>query len=180
MEEKNNKVKVYLALKDDDKVNALGDQGWGLTINDVSAFHNGFPVLVSMYFDVPKDSKIIKDVALRWLYNMANSKKEHLEALKKHGFSFTKVHQESTGKTVYEPKVNKEVTKWRIEANWSDKDEKLVYITFGNPMLMTPCLANKEIIDKYVPKSIIEAALQSGSIIEGELEESSEETKGDA
>lgn len=157
-------MQVYVLVKDNEHINKLGEQGWGLLVDDPAIMAQGFPIVVKKDFRLPRNAKILDDVAVRWLNAMANKSTENVVALKKYGFFFTKVYSDEEAKKVY--KVEKKgpaILNWRVEVNYNE-EPAMLYITFGHFTLQSPAMANKEVVDLYVPKGVIERALKSGSI----------------
>ena len=167
------KVLLYKFINDNEHLNALGEQGWGLTIDNEALLAKGAPILVSKEFKMDAESDTYK-FALEWLHKVANGDAKNRKALSKMGFEFSKVYVEGSGKKEYrlEKQCFERFDTWRIEINHSDLDDfPYLYITFGSPFLRSPSFYNREIIDEYVPKEIIEKALASGSIVPDEYEE---------
>lgn len=163
------KVPLYKFNKNNDSVNALGENGWGLTISDERLLAAGVPVLISIEFEMPTDNDVYRN-ALAWLNKAANTNAENRAAMEKCGCKIKRVYSESEGKRVYRIENEDYVAKWRLEVNYSDDDFPYVYITFAHPLLSTPSIYNREIIDKYVPKEIIEKALSLNAIEPAEYE----------
>lgn len=175
-------TQVYKLVKDNDHINILGEQGWNILVQDPTLLSQGFPIIIAKEFRLHRDSKVIDDIAVRWLEGMANKSEENLKELKKLGFYFKKVYSETEDKYLFRAeKRGKSILNWRIEVNYGE-DEPIAYITFGSPMLMAPALANKEVIDLYCPKKLIEDAVSKGALFVTEVEEQQlqEEVKEDA
>lgn len=165
-------MEVY-ALKDNktETLNALGELQWRLIVDDERLLAKGFPILIGKDFTISEDSAALNDIAIRWLNGVANAKSDVVPKLRKYGFTFEKVHSEAEGKKVWRlVKEGEALFSWRLEVNLSDTP-CYAYITFGDPMLNAPCLANAEVIDSAVPKEIIDEALASGSILKIEYKE---------
>lgn len=150
---------VYRVSKETTKINKLGEQGWNV--------FNENPLIVAIDFDMPKDAAILNNF-INWIESNANHNEKAHRYLTKNGFKFNKVLQEATGERLYRVQRSGALLKWRFEFNYQEGDEPMAYITFGPIDMNTPALANKEIVDKYVPAKIIEAAKASESIFERE------------
>lgn len=150
------KISVYKVVKDDDKINALGASGWQIIL------HN--PFIIGVLFDMP-DGEHLSSYK-KWLEIRANASKDERRWLVKHGFKFRKIQTDEGGPKLvldsYEP-----LLKWRLEFDYGS-DSPVAYMTFGAADMNVPSYCAKELIDKYVPKEIIEQAISKGALYEDE------------
>lgn len=156
------KQKVYHVVKEEDKVNALGEQGWEII------FQN--PLVIGVPFFMPIGSPII-DQFVRWLNIRINKGSQDRKFLKEKGFKISRVYNDEKCARVYvfDDLENSPLYKWRLEFDYNE-DVPTAYITFGPLEMNVPAFAQKDTIDRYVPKEILEKALASGSLRVDEIE----------
>lgn len=153
--------KVYFVAKDNDHINFLGENGWFIFTQD--------PLIICHEFTM-RDGEHLDNFKQK-LTEAANYSEQQRKFLSKEcGFKTRRVKSESS-KSGYQYVIDdwSSLFDWRIEFNYYE-DNPMVYITFGPSRLNAPAIAAKDIIDGYVPKEIMEQALNNGSIFEGEVE----------
>lgn len=156
------KRKVYQIVKEEEKVNKLGEQGWNII------FQN--PLIIGVPFDMPVGAPIVDQFAV-WLNKRVNVGASERKFLKENGFKISRIYSDEKCARVYvlNDLEKSPLYKWRFEFDYNE-EVPTAYITFGPLEMNVPAFAQKEIIDKYVPKEIIEQALESGSLKVCEIE----------
>lgn len=156
------KQKIYHVVKDEEKVNALGEQGWEII------FQN--PLIIGVPFNMPVGAPII-DQFIRWLNIRINKGAQDRKFLEEMGYKISRVYSDEKCARIYvfDDLENSPLYQWRLEFDYNE-DIPTAYITFGSIEMNVPAFAQKEVIDKYVPKEIIEKALASGSLRVDEIE----------
>ena len=161
------KIEVYCVRKSNEEVNALGEQGWEIVFKS--------PIVIGVEFTMPKDAPITKQF-LDWFDIRANRNAEDRKLLKKLGYKINRVHSDGPNGRRYVIGNNEDspLYKWRFEFCY-EEDAPIAYITFGNEEMNIPGFTAKEVIDKYVPKEIIEKAIEAKSMYVTEIEVETEE-----
>ena len=156
------KVEVYKVKKDNEQVNALGEQGWSILMQS--------PVIIGIPFHMPSGASILQQFE-RWLNIRINSSAEERKILKKGGYKIKRLYSDEAGKRIYvfENLESSPLHDWRFEFDWGE-EEPVAYITFGSQDMNIPAFAKKDVIDKYVPQEILQVALASGSLYVDEIE----------
>ena len=156
------KAQVYMVSKEQERINALGEQGWDII------FQN--PLIIGKPFDMPLGAPIIPQF-VEWLSKRINKTAKERKFLKESGFKIKRIYNDEIGDRVYvlDDLENSPLTKWRFEFDYNE-DNPVAYITFGPLEMNVPAFAQKDTIDKYVPKEVLEAALASGSLRVEEIE----------
>ena len=156
------KVPVYRVVKDDDKINSLDKYGWGVFIMQ--------PLIIAKEFRM-RDGEHLKPIK-EWLDDAINTTYDNRRFIvKKCGFKVDKIRQfDGKRKWRYYVSDYSPLFDWRIEFDYSS-DEPVAYITFGPPELNVQSYMNKSLIDRYVPKEVIDSALAEGAFVVGEMED---------
>lgn len=168
------KTEIYVVANDVDHINALGEQGWDVLIKS--------PLVVGYEFDIPEDASII----VPWvnaIESQANDNPTLRKRLTEDGFQFKREYDELYVKKRYRlvVKPGSPILRWRVEFSPSISpadepgEEECLGITFGPANLNIPRFCAKDVVDKYVPKPVIDAALASGSISVREVDDGTKE-----
>lgn len=147
----------YVADADDLKsLNPLGEQGWEVI--------NQSPLVFAYEFKMKADAPILKQFE-KWFGKRATARPVERKELEKRGYRFHKVYSDDTDSVFYDLDVTDDcpLLNWRVEMNTAD-DPCVVYITFGDMDFNSVAFCDKSTIDRYVPQSVIEKALESGAI----------------
>ncbi len=151
------KRKLFYVANDDIRVlSPLGEQGWDVITTT--------PFVVAKTFYMDADAPIVEQFRA-WVERRINASEAERKELINRGYEFSSVYDDSIGKRRYEfvPKPGSPLLRWRLEINSSD-DPSIAYITFGDIDFNSVAFCDKRIIDKYVPKDILEGALGCGAI----------------
>lgn len=151
------KKKLFYVASDDLKsLSPLGEQGWDVITTT--------PFVIAKTFFMDAEAPIVEQFRA-WVERRVNASEAERRELVKRGYEFNAVYDDSIGKRRYEFKAEEgsPILRWRFEINSSD-DPSVAYITFGDIDFNSVAFCDKRTIDKYVPKDIVEGALECGAI----------------
>lgn len=144
-------IYVTKAPIDDSVLNGFGDKGWLILIMN--------PMVVYKDRDFGEDSDLARPFIDR-IEQLANEDQQYRKSLSDCGVGFNKIYQENgKRKWALSSKSRSKLGVWRIEMNASDTlsdGRGIVYMTFGDPMLNFPALADSNELRKYFGKEIEE------------------------
>lgn len=147
-EENTNLYDVYAIKNDKDELNKLGLIEWEVISQS--------PFLLAKTFEMENNSPIL-DQFEAWINVQANKDAKVMKVLRKWGFSFKQVYNDEKRKREYRVERRKSLTEWRLEIEVEpSEDLLLVGMTFGPLEMNTPIFYGKDIIDKYVPREILD------------------------
>lgn len=146
----------YIASEDLKDLNPLAEQGWDIITTT--------PFVIAKNFHMAPDAPIVEQFRV-WVEKRINASETERKELIKRGFEFNLIYDDSTGKKRYEfaVKQGSPILDWRFEINSSD-DPSIAYMTFGDIDFNSVAFCDKKAIDRYVPKDIIEKAIECGAI----------------
>lgn len=175
------KTFVYkVTCNDDEQLNKLGENEWAILIKN--------PLIIARFFILPSDNELVvafaKSLSDRMNRIKAKQRKVEIAMMEKDGFVISKYKSDDDGKTHYEVKPEGPLVEWRIEFNALNDDyDNFAYITFGPLDFNSPAIMNADLIDKAVPKEIIDQMIGFGVIERIEIDNPvqwEEEHKADA
>ena len=150
---------LYFASKENDKLNILGENGWFI--------YSQSPVIIAHEFKMPDGEHLIH--FKKWLEERANASNDEREFIKKAGYPMRKMKSDGFKGERYVITDFSALFDWRIEFDFGE-DKPIVYMTFGPQRMASPAIASKKAIDDFVPKEIMQLAIENGAIYEGKMD----------
>jgi len=174
------KTTVYRVREDVDHINRMGELGWEVL--------NKSPLIVGREFKMPPNAEILRQWVDLFEFK-ANTDISVRNRLNSMGYRFKLVYVDDAGKRLYKliHYDGSPLYKWRVEFATSlgrglEQEEAILGITFGDPTLNIPAFCDKRVVDKYVPKEIMEPILEADCVFGQEIDLEGQENapEGDA